>query len=192
MLWSRPAAAAMLLAALLPSLAGCGFKPLYGRDSGGGDVVPEFALIAIEQPDDRGEQLFRNRMLDLLTPKGAPDRPRYLLKYKITESLGSVFVTRSEEITRSNVRISVNAVLHDYDSGRQISSAGASSQASFNQTTNDYANLISERDARERALRDAAEQIRIRLANYFDRWRQEPPRPVQPLQPQPRPEPMFQ
>lgn len=185
MSWSRPALAALLLTALLPGLAGCGFKPLYGR-GGGGDVVPEFTQIAIEQPEDRGEQLLRNRLLDILTPKGAPDRPRYLLKYEITESLGSVFVTRSEEITRSNVHITVTAVLHDYDSGRPVSSASATSQASFNQTTNDYANLISERDARDRAMRDAAEQIRIRLANYFDRWRQEAPRPAQPPQPLPR------
>src|SRR5690606_18495150 len=115
MSWSRPALTALLLAVLLPALAGCGFKPLYGRNSGGGEVVPEFAQIAIEQPDDRGEQLLRNRLLDILTPKGAPDRPRYLLKYQITESLGSVFVTRAEEITRSNLRITVSAVLHDYE-----------------------------------------------------------------------------
>ena len=187
MSWSRRIAAALLLAGLLPALAGCGFKPLYGRDSGGGDVVPEFAQIGIEQPNDRGEQLFRNRLLDILTPKGAPDRPRYLLKYRITESLGSVFVTRSEEITRSNLQVSIATILHDYESGRPIFSSSATSQASFNQTTNDYANLISERDARDRAMRDAAEQLRIRLANYFDRWRQEAPRTTPPLQPLPRP-----
>ena len=192
MSWSRPAAVALLLALLVPALAGCGFRPLYGQNSGGGEVVPEFALIAIEQPNDRGEQLLRNRLLDILTPKGAPDRPRYLLKYKISEAVGSVFVTRAEEITRSNVQISISAVLHDYESGRPVASASASSQASFNQTTNDYANLISERDARDRAMRDGAEQIRIRLANYFDRWRQEPPKPAQTLQPLPRPAPMAQ
>lgn len=175
MLWSRPVAAALLLACLLPSLAGCGFKPLYGRNESGADVVPEFAGISIAQPDDRGEQLLRNRLLDILTPKGTPDRPRYLLNYRITESLGSVFVTRSEEITRSNLHLGVNAILHDYDSGRPIFSISANSQASFNQTSNDYANLIGERDARDRAMRDAAEQLRIRLANYFDRWRHLPP-----------------
>lgn len=191
MSWSRPAAAALLLALLLPALAGCGFRPLYGRDVGG-DVVPEFSQIVIEQPNDRGEQLFRNRLLDILTPKGTPDRPRYLLKYKITESLGSVLVTRSEEIIRSNLQLSISAYLHDYDSGQVLFSVGTSSRASFNQTTNDYANLISERDARDRAMRDAAEQLRIRLANYFDRWRQEPPPQALPLQPLPQPAPMVQ
>lgn len=184
MSWSRTLAAAVLLVAL-PVLAGCGFRPLYGSQDSV-DVVPEFAQISIAQPDHRGEQLLRNRLLDILTPKGAPDRPRFLLNYKIAESVGSVFITRSEEITRSNLQLTVSAVLHDYDSGRPVFSVSANSQASFNQTTNDYANLISERDARERAMRDAAEQIRIRLANYFDRWRQQPPRPEERLQPLPR------
>lgn len=183
MSWSRAAAFCLLLT--LPALAGCGFRPLYGSGDGT-EVVPEFAQIAIAQPDDRGEQLLRNRLLDILTPKGSPDRPRYLLNYRITESVGSVFVTRREEITRSNLVFSVSATLHDYESGATILSTSATSRASFNQTTNDYANLITERDARNRAMRDAAEQIRIRLANYFDRWRHEAPRQAQELQPLPR------
>src|SRR3546814_21032965 len=78
----------------------------------------------------------------------------------------------SSDVCSSDL-ITVTAVLHDYDSGRPVSSVSSTSQASFNQTTNDYANLISERDARDRAMRDAAEQIRIRLANYFDRRSEE-------------------
>jgi LPS-assembly lipoprotein len=168
---SSSRAAALLVLTLLPALAACGFKPLYGRNDGA-DVVPEFSQISIAQPDNRGEQLLRNRLLDILTPKGAPERPRYLLNYRVTDTVGAVFVTRNEEITRSNVVVNVSTTLHDYESGQPIFSVSAQSQASFNQSVNDYANLIAERDARDRAMRDAAEQIRIRLANYFDRWRQ--------------------
>lgn len=181
MSWSRAFTFCLLLS--LPVLAGCGFRPLYGSNDG--KVVPEFSQVAIAQPDDRGEQLLRNRLLDILTPKGSPDRPRYLLNYQITDSVGSVFVTRAEEITRSNLSFTLYATLHDYESGNVVYSAYTISQASFNQTTNDYANLISERDARDRAMRDAAEQLRIRLANYFDRWRHVQKRPAEGLQPLP-------
>ena len=169
MWWSKALTLCLML--VLPTLAGCGFRPLYGSGDGV-DVVPEFSQIAIAQPDNRGDQLLRNRLLDILTPKGSPDRPRYLLNYRITESIGSVFVTRSEEITRSNLSLTVTATLHDYESGRTVFTTQATTQSSFNLTTNDYANLITERDARDRAMRDAADQLRIRLANYFDRWRQ--------------------
>ncbi|HEX6959023.1 MAG TPA: LPS assembly lipoprotein LptE [Ferrovibrio sp.] len=171
MWWSRQTAAA-LLALSLAGLAGCGFRPLYGQRGSGQGVVPEFAQVSIMQPDTRTDQEFRNTLLDMLTPEGSPEQPRYLLEYKITESVGSVFVTRSETVTRSNLQVSVSYYLRDYQTGQYVVSGGASSQASFNQTVNDYANLVAERDARARALRDTAEQVRIRLANYFDRWRE--------------------
>ncbi len=78
-------------------------------------------------------------------------------------------MTRSEEVTRNNLQLSASAVLRDYRSGQPVFSVSASSQASYNVTQADYANLVSEKNARERALRDVAEQIRLRLGNYFDR-----------------------
>lgn len=174
---------AAVLAAVAVALAGCGFKPLYGRNSGGGEVVPEFSQIYIEQPEDRTAQQLRNALLDLLTPRGTPERPRYLLTYTINESVGSVFITRSEEITRSNLHLSASFTLRDYQTGKRIYSGSAASQASFNQTVADYANLIAEKNARERALREVAEQMRIRLANHFDYWRTLPPRQAEELRP---------
>lgn len=157
----------LLLAAT--SLSGCGFKPLYGRDNI--SVVPEFEQIIIAQPEDRSSQQLRNYLLDSLTPRGEPGRPRYRLDYRLTESVGAVFVTRSEEITRNNLQMSASVLLRDYDTGTQIFSIGASSQASYNLTQADYSNLVSEKNARERALKDLSEQIRLRLGNYFDRQR---------------------
>ncbi len=171
MSWSR---LICLLALLSAGLAGCGFKPLYRQDGAGG-AVPQFSQISITQPEDRISQQLRNHLLDMLTPKGSPDRPLYILDYRIAESIGSVFVTRSDEITRNNLQISVSAVLRNYQTGETMAAISVSSQASYNLTVADYANLISEKNARERALRDAAEQIRIRLANYFSRPHSRPP-----------------
>ncbi len=176
MSWSRPFCILLVAAAL----AGCGFKPLY-RQNGPGEAVPQFTQISIAQPEDRISQQLRNHLLDMVTPQGSPERPLYILDYRITESVGSVFVTRSDEITRNNLQISVSTFLRDYQTGSPLASFSISSQASYNLTVADYSNLISEKNARERALRDAAEQIRIRLANYFGRDQFKPkPQPRQP------------
>lgn len=171
MSWSRPTYALLCAVLLTGLLAGCGFRPLYRQDSNSASV-PQFAQISIAQPEDRVEQQLRNTLLDLLTPRGAPDRPLYQLDYRVNETVGSVFVTRSEEITRNNLQLSVTYYLRDYQSGNILFSASASSQASYNVTQADYANLVSEKNARERALRDVAEQFRLRLGNYFDRQQQ--------------------
>lgn len=160
----------LLLGILLVAglVAGCGFRPLY-KQTGNTDTVKDFSQISIAQPEDRPSQQLRNYLLDALTPHGQPDRPLYRLEYRITESLGSVFVTRTEEVTRSNLQLSASVFLRDYQTGKSLASISATSQASYNVTQADYANLVSEKNARERALRDVAEQIRLRLGNYFDR-----------------------
>lgn len=168
MLWSRqlrPLFGILLMAGLL---SGCGFRPLY-KQTGNTDTVKDFSQISIAQPEDRPSQQLRNYLLDTLTPHGQPDRPLYRLEYRLTESLGSVFVTRTEEVTRSNLQLSASVYLRDYQTGESLTSISATSQASYNVTQADYANLVSEKNARERALRDVAEQIRLRLGNYFDR-----------------------
>jgi len=155
----------LLLAAA--GLSGCGFKPLYGKNST--DVVPQFSQIAIMQPEDRSSQQLRNYLLDSLTPHGEPGRPRYILDYRIDEIVGAVFVTRSDEITRNNLQLTMRATLRDYETGNGLYSLSINSQASYNLTLADYSNLVSEKNARERALKDIAEQVRLRLGNYFDR-----------------------
>ena len=168
MSWSkfpRIVLGSLLLAGLV---AGCGFRPLYKQTSNT-DTVREFSQISIAQPEDRPSQQLRNHLVDILAPYGQPDRPVYRLDYRITESLGSVFVTRSEEVTRNNLQLSASIILRNYETGQPVYSISASSQASYNVTLADYANLVSEKNARERALRDVAEQIRLRLGNYFDR-----------------------
>jgi hypothetical protein len=52
-----------------------------------------------------------------------------------------------------------------------------SSLVSYNLVRADYANLVSERDARGRATRDNAEQLRIVLGNYFSRRQKQPQQP---------------
>lgn len=198
MSWSRhlrPWLGVLLVAGLT---AGCGFRPLY-KQTDNTDAVKGFAEISIAQPEDRPSQQLRNHLVDILTPLGQPDRPAYRLDFRINESLGSVFVTRSEEITRSNLQLSASVTLRDYRTGETLYAISASSQASYNVTQADYANLVSEKNARERALRDVAEQIRLRLGNYFDRKpeidrrrleqrQREQQLPAQPLPMQQRPE----
>lgn len=166
MWWSRRLAIALLAAAL----AGCGFRPMYKQDtSSTGNTVDAFSDILIEQANDRRDQLLRNDLLDLLTPLGSPDRPKYMLVYKVTESIGAVFTTRSEEVTRNNMNVSVAYSLREYETGKQVYAFDTSTYASYNLTVADYSNLISEKNARVRALRDSAEQARIVLGNFFQR-----------------------
>src|SRR3546814_15274379 len=93
---------------------------MYKESAAGGTTVAEFSDVMIAQPEDRRDQLLRNDLLDLLTPHGSPSRPRYLLAYKITESISAVFTTRSEEVTRNNLIVTVSYVLYEYDDRKSV------------------------------------------------------------------------
>lgn len=158
--------AVLLLAA---GLAGCGFRPLYEQGGANADVAAAFETIAIAQPEDRVTQVVRNHLLDMLTPRGTPERPRYRLELKVTESVSSVLVTRSDEVTRNNLQLQVQYRLVEFRSGALVSGDTVNTLTSYNLLRADFANLVSERDARSRAARDCAEQIRFRLGSLFNK-----------------------
>lgn len=167
MWWSRRYLPALLLLALLPGLSGCGFKPLYGQQDN--VTVEEFRHVVIEQPENRLTQQVRNHLLDMLTPLGMPEQPLYRLELKVVETVASVLVTRSDEVTRNNLNLVISYRLQEYRTGAPIWSGSVNSLVSYNLVRADYANLVSERDARARAARDGAEQLRISLGNFFSR-----------------------
>ncbi|MEL3889569.1 hypothetical protein V6B08_04815 [Ferrovibrio sp. MS7] len=176
MWWSRRILLALILLALAPGLTACGFKPLYGRQDG--DVtVEEFSRIVFEQPENRVTQQVRNHLLDMVTPLGTPQQPLYRLELQVTETVTSVLVTRTDEVTRNNLSLQTLYRLRDYRTGTILHQGQVSSLVSYNLVRADYANLVSERDARGRATRDNAEQLRIVLGNYFSRRQKQPQQP---------------
>jgi LPS-assembly lipoprotein len=87
----------------------------------------------------------------------------------VVETVASVLVTRSDEVTRNNLNLVISYRLQEYRTGAPIWSGSVNSLVSYNLVRADYANLVSERDARARAARDGAEQLRISLGNFFSR-----------------------
>jgi LPS-assembly lipoprotein len=165
MSWSRIAA---LL--LLPAwLAACGgFEPLYGRGAAK-DVPEEFAFVQIDPIKDRVGQLLHNQLRDAINPKGVPAKPRYILKVTLTESIQDTAIQRTAFAVRTNLMLSAVFTLQDAQTRGGIFSGTASSLAGFSHQAAEYGTLAGEKDARERAVRDLAEEIRIRLGVYFKR-----------------------
>ena len=152
---------------LVMALAGCGFAPMYRRD-GASASVPQMAAVEIAPADSRLTQLIRNNLLDRLTPEGIAAAPLYRLQLGASEALSGILITRADTTTRYNLSVNANYSLIDRRSGEVLLSGGATSLASYNVLRAEFANVIAEQDARARAAREVAEQIRTRLAVYFE------------------------
>lgn len=165
MSWPKFAAALLLPFAL----AACGFEPLYGRDAAK-NTPEEFALIQIDPIKDRIGQLLHNQLRDAINPKGVPAKPRYVLKVTLTESIQDTAIQRTAFAVRANLVLNATFTLQDATTRGQVFSGSAITTAGFShQTAAEYGTLAGEKDARERAVRDLAEEIRIRLGVYFKR-----------------------
>lgn len=154
-----------LLACVLV-LAACGFRPLYSGQADGEESA-ELAAVRVQPIADRVGQLLHNHLLDLINPRGRPPRPRYTLKIQVTEGIQHLAVRKSELSTRANLRLSASYSLLPTGGATPVMQGTSSVVSSYNILKADFATLIAEKDARARAAREVAQDIRARLAVYF-------------------------
>lgn len=153
--------AAIFLCAML--LAGCGFQPLLGRQSGSGSVSDELASIRIAPIPDRSGQLLRNALLDSLTPRGAAVTPQYALTIRLQEPRQTIALRRDDVISRSSYSAVATFDLVDRQN-RKIATGTSSFTTDYEITVSEYATRSSLEDARSRVLALIADDIRNQLA----------------------------
>ncbi|MET4699434.1 LPS-assembly lipoprotein [Constrictibacter sp. MBR-5] len=163
----RVARAAVLLLAL--ALPACGFKPLYGTSDGGSGVSPELAAVEVGNIPDRPGQQLRTHLELLLDPRGTGGPARYGLQVKLRSDTADVAIRRDETATRRDVSMWASYVLTDLNGGAVLTSGQARAVNSYNVVASDVATRAGEEDARDAALRRLAEELRTRLAIYFER-----------------------
>lgn len=176
MWWSRQghgprisgAVAILALAAILFSLQGCGFQPLYGgRDDPGGAVTTEMADILVMPIADRTGQQMHNMLRDNLTPLGQPAEPQYGLRVRLIETTEDLGIRKDATATRANLTMRADYNLIDWQDKSVLFEGRSSSTNSYDILDSEYATQVAEEDARKRALQQLSEEMKIRLAIYF-------------------------
>lgn len=173
MSWSKPLRALLFL----PLLYGCGFTPLYAPTPTA-PGAQGFPTIHIAQVKDRIGQQYRNFLLDLLNSRGEPQNPDYVLKSTLNESQENLAVQRTASATRANVRMTVQFQLFKRGQNNPVWSGNSTSVASYNVFDSEYATLRALENVRQRAVRQLAENVRVRIGIYFHREDVGPTSPV--------------
>lgn len=174
MSWSRREVSRLLLAGAvwlpLGGLSACGFQPLYGaKESADTGARAELAAVRIDPLEDRVGQQMHNFLRDRLNPDGQPVAPEYRLHVQLTETITELGVQLDETASRANLRMVAEFTLLGYGTDATLFSGRSSSTTSYDILRNPFATTVSEDDARERALREVADDIQTRLALYFQR-----------------------
>ncbi|MCW5747393.1 MAG: hypothetical protein KIT36_14490 [Alphaproteobacteria bacterium] len=162
------------VAVLALALAGCGFEPMYGERTGtppagspaDSGVQSDMLGTRVATIADRVGQVLRNHLVDRLNPQGEPAQPVYYLVVRLHEEKESV-LTRSDEFsTATNLRL-----IADYDvrdpQGNILNTGYSRVVTRYNTLRSQYATIAAEDNARERAARELAEDIRVKLAVFY-------------------------
>ncbi len=156
-----------LLATCLLGLSACGFKPLYGQDDDGQTVNGKLAAVRIDPLSDRVGQQMHNLLRDRLNPNGQPVAPDYRLQVQITETTQELSVRQDETATRANLKLDTLFYLIATESGETLLTGRSTSTTSYDILREPFATTVSEANARERALREVADDIQTRLAVFL-------------------------
>lgn len=143
---------------------------MYGSGgSGGASLASDLSAVKVDLVADRKGQQLHNQLLDLLTPRGLPAEPQYVLKVTLSERISEVAVASTGLGTRADVRVNAKFALNSLASGELLTNGTTRAFASYNLTDSEFSNLTAEKDAVTRATRLIALDIRSRLGAYFSR-----------------------
>lgn len=165
--WVSGLVTVLLVAALL---SGCNFRPLYGQNSAtGGSTFDELGTVQIVPLTDRTGQQLHNLLRNRLNPRGQPARPNYFLQVTLRESTRNLALRADETATRADLSLIADFTLRESGSDDIVLNGTSRSVNSYNILNSQYATQVSEQDARERGLREVAEEIRAQVAIFLTR-----------------------
>lgn len=162
------------LVAVLLILAGglvsaCGFEPLHRGTSASSSAA--LANVEIARIPDRSGQILRNDLLSMMTPRGYAPSPAWRLVVTLRETKQEVLLEETSFSTRADVIMTATAQLIRQADNTVMNTGTVEAVSSYNilSASQEYANVISERDAREGALklvaRDIVRQVSVWLRN---------------------------
>jgi len=147
-------------------LTACGFRPLYTPHQGRADISYPIKIATIS---NRGGQILRNYLLDLLTPEGTPPHPRYILEIILTDTVRSTGIRKDETALRYEAILSAALILKDAKTNTVVYRHTANAINSYSVLSqNYYADLVAEEYAKKEATRLLAEKITLLLSTYLD------------------------
>ena len=166
---SRPVAAALAACALV--LAGCQVRPLYGTGpnaAAGQSVVDELRRVAVEVKRERLDQGLMNALIFALRGGAPLEDPRYTLRLIVSKNETELAIRAKTEVPAAKlVGLQVTYTMTENVSGKVLANGTVYRTASYDFSSQRFANLRAARDAEDRAAKAAAEDIRLQLATVL-------------------------
>jgi LPS-assembly lipoprotein len=155
-----------ILAAL--SLNGCGWTPMYA-DVATGPADAELRAVRVAPIAERVGQKLAIALRDSLNPSGEPTSQRYVLGITLQVVRLDLGVLTQGIGTRGRLEVYASVTLTDIAGNTALLSLSSHVNESFDILANQYSNVVTEEDARNRAVEELRRDILARLTVFFQR-----------------------
>jgi LPS-assembly lipoprotein len=164
----RSSRRALLGAACALGLTGC-LQPMYSG-LGGAALVNDLQAIKVEPIGERLGHYLGNELVFAFNGTGSNVQPRYRLYVTLRQRVQSPLIdTVGGRATSGTIFVDAEYRLVPMEGGQAISSGVAVSIASYDRSSQRFANLRAARDAEIRDAKTLADQIRTRVAADLSR-----------------------
>lgn len=144
------------------ALSGC-LKPMYGGLEGAA-LRSELQAIAIDPIPERAGHYLGNQLRFMLNGTGSEVPPKYRLQVTLRERIQASLVDSvTQRATAGSIIIDADYKLVPVGGGAPITSGVAFTFASYDRSSNRFANIRGARDAEIRDAETLADQIKTRL-----------------------------
>lgn len=146
-------------------LAGCQFQPLYGNRTAISQSGSGLANVSVSQVNTRVAQQVRNHLIFLMHGNSSNAEKTHEARIRVSwvnKQLASIQGVRDS--TSGNVTVTASYTLVDLATGKSVADGTRQSIASYDRTGQVFANERAERDAQNRAAKEAAESLRLAIA----------------------------
>ena len=151
---------------LLASVSGCGFRPLYSVNQKE-KIISSFSKVHIKTMKNRTGQLLHNELERILHPKGPSFPTTHTLSAKLSEKTVSLGIKKSALSTRQNLTIAASFTLKANDGSYGIEKSSNKITVSYNKYNSAFATIVTEQNARNRAITEIAQEIKHHLGVFF-------------------------
>ena len=157
-----------LAIALLLALDACGWTPLYA-DIETGPADEELRAVRVSPITERIGQRLELELRNSLNPEGIPTPQKYTLATTLQTVRSDLGVQSTGIGTRGKLDLNASYALIDTKSGARLFQNSAHVAESFDIVANEYASIVAEEDARNRAVEQLRRDMLTRLTLFLQR-----------------------
>lgn len=155
--------------------AACNIRPVYGPGGGYGpggsgveQVSDEMAAIAIDPAKGRVSQELRNRLIFNFNLGRSVAEKKYQMSYTVDRSDDAIAIeARSGSPASYRLTVIVKFRIVDPVANTTLTAGTVRASASYDRSSQSFANIRARRDAENRAANSAADEITARISTFF-------------------------